>query len=264
MTAKTIGIINQKGGVGKSTTTQNLGYSLTTIENKKVLLIDFDPQSSLTIISGFPEPDEIENTIAKLMKNSIEDIDIENKNDYIVKCNGFDLLPCNIELSAIEVSLVNILSREQILKNIVSLYKADYDYILIDCSPSLGMLTINALVASDSVIIPVTPDYVSAKGLQLLLTNVLRVKRKINPQIEIEGILLTRYDERTNQASEISTMIDEAYGSQIRIFDNLIPNSVKASEAGKKGMSVIQYKPNNPVALAYSALANELVGIHNK
>ena len=179
MKSKVIAIVNQKGGVGKTTTTLNLGYALSD-QGKKVLLIDLDPQGSLSISMGLDDNDELENTIATLMAFEIEDRVLPEKEKYIIHIGELDLIACNIELSAIEVSLVNAMSREMILKCIIQQFKNDYDYIIIDCSPSLGMLTINALAACDSVIIPVTAEFLSAKGLELLLMNIMRTRKKIN------------------------------------------------------------------------------------
>ena len=180
MKGKIIAVVNQKGGVGKTTTSLNLGYSLVQ-EGKKVLLLDFDPQSSLTVCMGYHDPDELDITVAHLMHLGIADEQLPDMDAYVHHVKDMDFIPCSIELSAIEIELVTAMSREFILKGILAEFKDKYDYILIDCGPSLGMLTINALVACESVIIPVTPEYLSAKGLELLLGNSLRVKRKINP-----------------------------------------------------------------------------------
>lgn len=258
MKAKVIAIVNQKGGVGKTTTTLNLGYSLSN-QGKKVLLIDLDPQGSLSISLGLDNNDEIDNTIANMMGLSIEDKPLLEKEDYIVHIGNMDLIPCNIELSAIEVSLVNAMSRETILKYIIQDYKSNYDYIIIDCSPSLGMLTINALAACNSVIIPVTPEYLSAKGLELLLMTIMRTKKRINPKITIEGILLTMYTERMNLSKAIKQMIEEAYGEMVHIYKNCIPKSVKVGEATLENKSIIEYDKKNKVSLAYKEFALEVL-----
>ena len=193
--SKVISIVNQKGGVAKTVTTLNLGYALAEM-GKKVLLIDFDPQSSLTVCFGYDNTDSIKTTIYNLMSLGIEEKSLPKKEEYIITSGNIDIIPCSLELSAIEIALVNVMSRELVLKSIVDEIKDDYDYVIIDCSPSLGMLTINALAACDSVIIPVTPQYLSAKGLELLLRNIIRVKKRINPNIEVDGILLTMYADR--------------------------------------------------------------------
>ena len=194
---KVVSISNQKGGVGKTTTALNLTYALT--ENgKKVLLIVFDPQSNLTMCFGIDRPDELKTTIYDLMMCVIDEKELPDKSEYILSFNNLDLIPCSIELSAVEMSLVNVMSREIILKMLLENFKADYDYIIVDCMPALGMLTVNALAACDSVLIPATAQYLSAKGLELLLQTIMRVKKRINPQIKIDGILVTRMNQKMN------------------------------------------------------------------
>lgn len=255
---KVIAIVNQKGGVGKTTTALSLGYALSKNE-RKALLIDLDPQGSLTISLGYDDNDSIKTTIASLMAMAIEEEALPNREDYIITIDNLDLIPCNIELSAIEISLVNAMSREFILKSIINEFKQFYDYIIIDCSPSLGMLTINALAACNSVIIPVTPEYLSAKGLELLLRNIVRVKKRINSDIEIEGILLTMYVERMNLSKEITEMIELAYGDMIHIYTNRIPKSVKVGESTMKNKPVIEYAKSNKVSVAYQKFALEVL-----
>lgn len=258
MSCKIISIVNQKGGVGKTTTTLNLGYALAN-QGKKVLLIDLDPQGSLSISLGLDNNDEMENTIANMMALSIEDKPLLEKENYIVHIGKMDLIPCNIELSAIEVSLVNAMSRETILKYIIQEYQNDYEYIIIDCSPSLGMLTINALAACNSVIIPVTPEYLSAKGLELLLMTIKRTKKKINPEIMIEGILLTMYTERMTLSKTIKQMIEESCGELVHIYRNCIPKSVKVGEAILENKSILEYDKKNKVSAAYKEFALEVL-----
>ena len=256
---KVIAIVNQKGGVGKTTTAFNLGYVLAE-SGKKVLEIDLDPQGSLTVSMGYDDNENIETTIATLMALAIEENEIPDPVNYILNCNNMDLIPCNIELSAIEVSLVNAMSREFILKSIVDELKLSYDYVIIDCSPSLGMLTINALAACDSVIIPVTPQYLSAKGLELLLKNILRVKKRINSRIEIDGILLTMFVERTNLSKRITEMITEAYGNAINIYNSRIPNLVAVGYSALEGKSVVEFAgAGNKVTRAYEEFATEVM-----
>lgn len=258
--SKIIAIVNQKGGVGKTTTALNMGYALSQM-GKKVLLIDFDPQSSLTVCFGYDNTDSINTTIYNLMALAIEEKNLPQKEDYIISIGNIDLIPCNLELSAIEVALVNVMSREMILKSIVDEIKEDYDYIIIHCSPSLGMLTINALAACDSVLIPVTPQYLSAKGLELLLKNIIKVKKRINPKIEVDGILLTMYAERMKLSKEVLSIIQEAYGDHINIFNSRIPTSVKVGETNMKSKSTIEYDPKNKVSNAYMEFAKEVVVI---
>lgn len=258
MKSKVIAVVNQKGGVGKTTTSLNLGYSMVQ-EGKRVLLVDFDPQSSLTVCMGYPEPDELDITVAHLMHLGIVDEQFPETEAYVRHVKGMDFIPCSIELSAIEVELVSAMSREFILKGILSEIRDSYDYIIIDCGPSLGMLTINALVACDSVIIPVTPEYLSAKGLELLLGNILRVKRKINPMLNIEGIVYTRYNERFRLTKSIDAIIQDVYGSSIHIFETKIPNSIKVGESIEKGKAMAEHMTSHTVTDAYFHLAKEVI-----
>ncbi len=257
---KTIAIVNQKGGVGKTTTALNMGYALSQ-KGKKVLLVDFDPQSSLTVCFGYDDTDLINTSIATLMNVVINDDEFPKSNDYIIHVGkNLDLIGCNLELSAIEVSLVNAMSREMILKSILNEIKSqnEYDFIIVDCSPSLGMLTINALAASDSVIIPVTPQYLSAKGLELLLKNIMRIRKHINPGILVEGILLTMYSDRTKLSQSVLKIIDDTYGGHIKIFDTKIPSSVKVGEANMNSKAVMEFDPKHKVSTAYTNFANEI------
>ncbi len=253
-----IAVVNQKGGVGKTTTSLNLGYSLVQ-EGKKVLLVDFDPQSSLTVCMGFAEPDDLKITVANLMRLEIADEKLPEQSNYLQHIKGMDLIPCSIELSAIEMELVTSMSREFVLRSILSEFEGQYDYIIIDCGPSLGMLTINALVACDSVMIPVTPEYLSAKGLELLLGNILRVKKKINPQLEISGIVFTRYNERYRLTKNIDAIIKDVYGSAVHIFETKIPNSVKVGESIEQGRAMAEHMTHHAVTEAYLKLAWEVI-----
>lgn len=251
-------VVNQKGGTGKTTTCENLGIGLAR-EGKKVLLVDTDPQASLTISMGNPRPDELEVTLSDLMKKVMEEKPIEPGEGILSHGEGVDLLPANIELSGLEVSLVNSMSRETILKQYLDSVKDRYDYVLLDCMPSLGMLTINALAASNEVLIPVQAQYLSAKGLEQLLQTISKVRRQINPRLKIEGILLTMVDSRTNYAKEISALIRDTYGRKIKVFETDIPHSVRAAEISAEGKSIFLHDPKGKVADAYRALTKEVL-----
>ena len=255
--AKIIALSNQKGGVGKSVTATSLGIGLVR-KGKKVLIIDCDPQASLTISLGYPKPDELSITLANIMAGIIQDNPLPVSEGIIHHGEGIDLMPASIELSGVEISLVNALTRETILRQYVQSVKPLYDYILLDTSPSLGMLTINALAAADSVLIPVQAEYLPVKGLELLLKTIARVRRQINPELSISGILLTMVDERTNDTREIIETLTEAYGGKLKIFGK-IPRSVRASEITKLGKSIYAHDPKGKVAEAYECLTREVL-----
>lgn len=255
--ATVISIVNQKGGTGKTCTAENLGIGLAR-DGKRVLLVDMDPQASLTISLGIPRPDELKMTISDIMAKVMRDEPIIEKEGIISNLEGIDLMPANISLSGLEVSLVNAISREQILKQYLNTVKKDYDFILIDCNPSLGMLTVNALAAADSLLVPVQAQYLSAKGLEQLLQTTNKVKRQINPKLKIEGILLTMVDARTNDAKEISRLIRETYGGKIKVFQTEIPRSVRAAEISAEGKSIFLHDPNGKVAESYRELTKEV------
>lgn len=255
---KVIAIANQKGGVGKTTTTGNLGIGMAK-RGKRVLLIDADAQGSLTASLGYTEPDRLEVTLATIMERIVNEDYPEPSEGILHHKEGVDLLPANIELSGIEVSLVNIMSRETVLREYVSLVSAEYDYILIDCTPSLGMITINALACADSVLIPVQAAYLPLKGLEQLIRTIGKVKRQINPKLEIEGILMTMVDSRTTYAREISGLLIENYGDKVRIYDSTIPISVRAAEVSAAGISIYTHDPKGKVAAAYESLTEEVL-----
>ena len=255
---KIIAIANQKGGVGKTTTTINLAASLAALD-RKVLLIDADPQANAS--SGLR-------------------IDITQKNISIYECligeaslreaidttcvSGLDIVCSHIDLVGAELELLNTANRERILLHLIEEVKAEYDYVLIDCMPSLGMITINALAAADSVIIPTQPHYLSAKGLELLLRSVSMVKRQINPKLRIDGILMTMVMPRTNISKEITATVKSAYGQKIKVFDTEIPHSIRAVEATAEGKSIFAYDKSGKVAAAYEQFGKEVAEIGEK
>lgn len=256
---KIIAIANQKGGVAKTTTAVNLGIGLARA-GKKVLLIDNDPQGSMTEALGFQEPDALDITIASIMGKVLNEEEIVLKEGILSHDEGVDVLPANIELAAVETSLIGIMSSETVLKEYTDMIKCNYDYIIIDCSPNLGQLTINALVAAHEVIIPVQAAYLPVKGLEQLLKTIGRVKRKLNPRLNITGILLTMVDYRTNFAKDITEIIYKVYGSNIHIFSNSIPLSVKAAEISARGVSIYKHDKSGKIASAYEALTKEVLG----
>lgn len=256
--ATVLAVVNQKGGTGKTTTCENLGVGLAQ-EGKKVLLVDVDPQGSLTISLGYPRPDDLDSTLSELMAKVMQEPPLSPGEGILHHQEGVDLIPANISLSGIEVSLVNAMSRETILKQLMEPLKRQYDFILLDCMPSLGMLTVNALAAADNVLIPVQAQYLSAKGLEQLLQTVNKVRRQINPKLRIEGILLTMVDGRTNYAKDISNLIRETYGSKIKVFGTDIPHSVRAAEISAEGKSIFRHDPKGKVASAYRTLTKEVV-----
>lgn len=253
-----IAVANQKGGVGKTTTAANLGTGLAR-QGKKVLIIDADAQGSLTASLGFHEPDRMERTLAAVMANMINDVEMEPGYGILEHEEGVDILPGNIELSGLEVSLVNVMSRELVMRSYIDTVKGRYDYILIDCMPSLGMLTINAFSCADSILIPVQAAYLPVKGLEQLIKTIGKVKRQINPGLTIKGILLTMVDGRTNYARDISSLLVENYGGKVRIFENSIPFSVRAAEISAEGVSIYRHDPKGKVAAAYESLTREVL-----
>lgn len=258
-----IAIANQKGGVGKTTTTFNLGVALAK-QGKRVLLIDADPQGDLTTYMGVHDVDSIPITLSTLMERSIRDEDINSKEAVLKQDEGVNYIPSNLELSSMEVSLVNAMSREYTLRNCISDLKNDYDYMLIDCMPSLGMITINALASADKVIIPVQSEFLAAKGMSHLMNTVLKVRKQINPDLKVGGILLTMVDGRTNLSKEIAKELKETYGVAFKLYDTQIPRAVKAAESSRQGESILSYDKNSKVAQSYIDFAKEVLDYERK
>ena len=252
-------IANHKGGVGKTTTAAALAQGLSEY-GKRVLLIDWDPQASLTITMGF-NPDKLEHTGYDVLVSTIRNNGRKSIRDVIIKTGdkNIDLMPANVELSQAQLDLVGAFARELVLKEVIQPLRQSYDFILVDCLPSLGLLTINALSAADKVIIPLQADFLAMKGLALLLSTIIQVKDKINPALEISGILFTMTNSRTLHSKEVINVTRRAFGGKIRVFDALIPTSVRFKEAPAAGKSILTYAPSSDGANAYRMFTKEVM-----
>lgn len=258
--AKIIASLNQKGGVGKTAVAINLGAGLVRA-NKKVLLLDFDPQGSLTSYLGFPEPDEMNKTVAEVLTAAINDEPMDAGYGIIHHLEGMDVLPANIKLSSLEMTLVNVMCRELVLKKYLATIQDSYDYIIIDCMASLGLLTINVLAASDSVLIPIKAEEPSLLGLQQLLRTIGLIRKNINPNLAIEGIVPNMMDNRTNYSKGALKKLQEAYGDVLKIYEP-IPQSVRMAETASEGVSIYMHAKSAKATqaceeLVKGVLANE-------
>ncbi len=257
--AKIIAVAMQKGGVGKTTTTMNLAAALAQM-GQRVLAIDLDPQCNLTQHCGF-DPDNLSPTIYQPLKQEVDGFESNVAEAIYETDEGFHLLPAQPELSLVELSLINTFSRERVLATLLQSIQANYDYILIDCNPSLGLLVVNALTAADGVIIPIQTEYLAARGALMILSTIQTVRRKqLNPDLEILGILLTMADTRTTLTRDIQTAVQDQYGDTIHIYKPVIKRSVRFAESAVAGQSILAYDPTTPGAEAYRAVAKEIVG----
>jgi len=257
---KVLVISNRKGGVGKSFTVGSLAAGLAR-QGKKVLCLDCDNQYSLTISMGIAEPDKLMVSLTTIISDIINEKDTDPAAGIIHHEEGIDLLPANNSLTGIELALAPLIGRETILRQYLDKVKPLYDYVLLDTAPTLDLLTINALAAADSVMIPVAPKFLDAKGLELLLKSIAQIRQHINPKLAICGILLTMVDKRTNLTKDVIHMIEAAYGERIHIFKDHIPHSVRAAETSATGQSIFTHDPNGKVAMAYASLAWEVLRV---
>ncbi len=255
---KTIAIANQKGGVGKTTTAFSLGIALSN-NNKKVLVVDADPQANLTTYMGFYDEDNIPVNLSTLIERFIDDEEIKPEQAILHHKEGIDLIPSNLNLAMTETNLSNAMSREYAMQKSLKELKSIYDYIIVDCMPSLSMLITNALAMADEVIIPVQSQYLSARGMGNLLKIISKVKRQINPKLQVGGILLTLVDNRTKLPNKIREELKEDYGDIVKLYDTQIPYAIKTAESTSKGKSIFAYDKNSKVALAYTNFAKEVL-----
>lgn len=249
--------VNQKGGVGKSVSSTNLGIGLAR-HGHKVLIVDLDSQASQTVSLGWQQPDELPVTIATQLAKAIENKPFDSYEGILHHDEGIDLIPSSIELSGLEMRMASVMSREFALRKYLADLKQHYDTIILDCPPTLGMMTINALAAAERVIVPVQPEYLSVIGMTQLFDMVALVKKQINPELQIEGVLITLANMRTNLAKNTLAIIQNAYGDNVHIFPHPIPYSTKVKEASGAGKSIFAYEPHGNAAFAYEQLVKEV------
>ncbi|MBQ9083638.1 MAG: ParA family protein [Clostridia bacterium] len=255
-----IAVSNQKGGVGKTTTTENFAFTLAE-HGKRVLMVDFDAQASLTQTQGISQPDNLNHTVYDLMADVINGEETTEEPVMSTGHKNVDLLPANIDLAALETALVTVNRREHVLRMALMRYREQYDYILIDCQPSLGLLTINAWTAADEVLIVSTPQIFSSKGLEQLFGSIRRIQRYTNPRLTVAGVLMTRYTGKSKINREVMTLTEETYGEAVRIFEARIPTSVKVDESHYMCVPIVLYDPKGKVAAAYRAFCREYLGL---